>query len=243
MKTDISFNFLGLLAAFVLAGAGLVLWPEGRALLTFAFVLLGWIASVCLHEYAHAATAARFGDSTIIEKGYLTLDQVKYINSTGSLVLPVIALVLGGIALPGAAVMIRTDLIRKPWQQSLISLAGPATTFVLAVMAYLAAQATGDESLHDALMLLAFFELMAFVLNMLPLPGFDGFGAIEPFLPEPVQRLLSGKRLAVLNLILFALVFFLGYRIIMPIMALIISPFDIDLEPVWRGFDRFHFWN
>jgi len=243
VKTDISFNFLGLLAAFGLTGVGLVLWPEARALLTFAFVLLGWIASVCLHEYAHAATAARFGDSTIVEKGYLTLDPVKYINSTGSLVLPVLALILGGIALPGAAVMIRTDLIQRPWQQAMISLAGPATTFMLAVAAYLGAQAAGDDLLRDALMLLAFFELMAFVLNMLPIPGFDGFGAIEPFLPQTVQRLLSGKRLAVLNLIFFALVFFLGYRIIMPIMALIISPFDIDMEPVWRGFDRFHFWN
>ena len=242
MKTEISGNFLGLVAAFAATGAALVLWPQGAPILTFAFVLIGWIVSVCLHEYAHAATASRFGDTSIIEKGYLTLNPVKYINSTGSLVFPVIALVLGGIALPGAAVMIRTDLIRNRWQQSLVSLAGPAITALLAVVAFLAAQIAGAGLLRDALMLLAFFELMAFVLNMLPVPGFDGFGAIEPYMPEGVQRLLSGKRLAVLNLILFALIFFMGYRIIMPIMALIISPFDIDMEPVWRGFDRFHFW-
>lgn len=205
-------------------------------------MLIGWIVSVCLHEYTHAATASHFGDSSIIEKGYLTLNPVKYINSTGSLVFPVIALVLGGIALPGAAVMIRTDLIRNRWQQSLVSLAGPAITALLAVVAFLAAQIAGGGLLRDALMLLAFFELMAFVLNMLPVPGFDGFGVIEPYMPDGVQRLLSGKRLAVLNLILFALIFFMGYRIIMPIMAMIISPFDIDMEPVWRGFDRFHFW-
>ncbi len=242
MKTEISGNFLGLVAAFAATGAALVLWPQGAPILTFAFVLIGWIVSVCLHEYAHAATASRFGDSSIIEKGYLTLNPVKYINSTGSLVFPVIALVLGGIALPGAAVMIRTDLIRNRWQQSLVSLAGPAITALLAVVAFLAAQIAGGGLLRDALMLLAFFELMAFVLNMLPVPGFDGFGVIEPYMPDGVQRLLSGKRLAVLNLILFALIFFMGYRIIMPIMAMIISPFDIDMEPVWRGFDRFHFW-
>ncbi|HTM82686.1 site-2 protease family protein [Asticcacaulis sp.] len=242
MKTEISGNFLGLVAAFAVTGAALVLWPQGAPILTFAFVLIGWIVSVCLHEYAHAATASRFGDSSIIEQGYLTLNPVKYINSTGSLVFPVIALVLGGIALPGAAVMIRTDLIRNRWQQSLVSLAGPAITALLAVVAFLAAQIAGAGLLRDALMLLAFFELMAFVLNMLPVPGFDGFGVIEPYMPDGVQRLLSGKRLAVLNLILFALIFFMGYRIIMPIMAMIISPFDIDMEPVWRGFDRFHFW-
>jgi Zn-dependent protease len=242
MKTEISGNFLGLVAAFAATGAALVLWPQGAPILTFAFVLIGWIVSVCLHEYAHAATASRFGDSSIIEKGYLTLNPVKYINSTGSLVFPVIALVLGGIALPGAAVMIRTDLIRNRWQQSLVSLAGPAITAFLAIVAFLAAQIAEAGLLRDALMLLAFFELMAFVLNMLPVPGFDGFGVIEPYMPDGVQRLLSGKRLAVLNLILFALIFFMGYRIIMPIMAMIISPFDIDMEPVWRGFDRFHFW-
>ncbi|MDV6330170.1 site-2 protease family protein [Asticcacaulis sp. 201] len=242
MKTDISWNFLGLFAAFIAAGAALVFLPTGAGVATFAFVLLGWIVSVCLHEYAHAATASAFGDVSILDRGYLTLDPVKYINSTGSLVLPVIALVLGGIALPGAAVTIRTDLIRHRWQQSLVSLARPVTTAVLAVVVYLASQGAADPLLHDALMLLAFFELMACVLNLLPVPGLDGFGVIEPFLPRAVRQFLSGKRLAVLNLILLALVFFLGYRIIMPIMRLVITPFDIDLTPVGRAFDRFHFW-
>lgn len=242
MKTDISWNFLGLATACLAAWLLLVIWPQMAAIETFVFVLLAWVISVCIHEYSHAATASAFGDTTIAQSGYLTLDPVKYINGPTSLIFPILALVMGGVALPGAAVMIRNDLIRKPWQQSLVALAGPASTLVIAVIVLILAQLTQGSPAGDALMLLFFFELMAFVLNILPIPGLDGFGAIRPFLPRSVQAILSSKLMAMINLGLFALIFFFGYKIIVPLMALIIRPLHIDMHPVWLAFDRFQFW-
>ena len=242
MKTDISWNFIGLVAACLGAWLALLLWPDFATFETFAFVLLAWIISVCVHEYSHAATASAFGDTSIAASGYLTLDPVKYINGPTSLIFPILALVMGGVALPGAAVMIRHDLIPSKVQQSLVALAGPASTLVMAAIALLMAQACGDGVAGDALMLLAFFELMAFVLNILPVPGFDGFAAIRPFLPWRLQGFLSGQAMGMINLALFALIFFFGYKVIVPLMGFIIRPLHLDMEPVWRGFHRFQFW-
>ncbi len=248
MKTEVSWTFLGLIAVWLAAGVALFAWPDQASIATFAFVLIGWIVSLCLHEYAHAATASAFGDTTIIERGYLTLNPLHYFRGGGSLILPVIAVIFGGIALPGGAVLIRNDLIRRPWQQSLVALAGPLTTLACAVVCYVAARAvTGDggggsDLLADALILLTFFELMAFVLNILPLPGLDGFAALRPFLPQVLTRAIPPQVGNIVSSVMLLAVFFFGYRILTPILHVITDLSGIDLSPVGRAFARFHFW-
>lgn len=245
MKTEISWAFIGLVAAFGGAGAALVLAPEYAAIATFAFVLLGWIVSLCFHEYGHAATASAFGDTTIVERGYLTLNPVHYFQGVGSLVLPVIALVIGGVALPGGAVMIRTDLIRQKWQQSLVALAGPAMSLICALACYWAAQSVNQTPmLYDGLMLLTFFQLMAFVLNILPIPGLDGFAALRPFLPEAVTRAVPPQVSGIAILLLLVVVFFFGFRFILPLVmgGAELLGMNIDLRQVFEALHRFQFW-
>ncbi len=246
MKTEVSWNFLGLCAACLLANVGLLLWPQFAGVETFAFVLLGWLVSLCLHEYAHAAFAHAFGDHSIEDRRYLSLDPILYFRGS-SLFLPLIALVSGGIALPGGAVLIRTDLIRKRWQQSVVALAGPVTTLLCGLAVYGLAQVIGnDEStalLRDALILLVFFELMAFVLNILPVPGLDGFAALRPWLPSALARAVPARFGGIVSLALLGIVFFWGYRIIYPAIGFITDVTGMDLGGVWRAFDRFHFWH
>jgi len=243
MKTEISAAFLALVGVFVISGMALAVAPPAAVIATFVLVLSGWVISLCLHEYAHAATAAAFGDTTIADSGYLTLNPVHYFRGTGSLVLPVIALVMGGIALPGGAVMIRNDLITRRWQRSLVSLAGPVATLVVMVVSYAAAVAAGGlPLLHDALVLLAFFELMAFVLNILPVPGLDGFGAISPWLPKALTAIMPRGLGGIITLVLLVAVFFFGYRVIMPVMAMAAHVLHMDFSGVGDAFDRFHFW-
>lgn len=242
MTNKLSWIFIALLAIFAGAGMTLTFAPE-TALMTFVFVLTGWIISLCLHEYAHAATAYRFGDTTIAASGYLTLDPRTYFHGAGSLVLPVIALILGGVALPGGAVMVRTDLIRKPWQQSLVSLAGPAATLVCAAIVYAAAATITAPWLYDAMILLIFFLVMAFIINVLPIPGLDGFGAISPYLPASVRNAIPPQVGGLMMLGLLAIVFFFGFQVIMPVMRTVFEALGISLNPVAEAFGRFRFWS
>jgi Zn-dependent protease len=167
-------------------------------LLTVGIVLLvlgGWAVSLCLHEFGHAAVAFRAGDRSVRAKGYLTLDIRRYTDVGLSFVLPIVILLVGGIPLPGGAVWINHGAIRSRGARSLVSLAGPATNLVIGgLLTGVVAMVQMPIGLAVGLSCLAFIQVIAFVLNILPVPGLDGFGVIEPFLPVSARRLAAQVR-------------------------------------------------
>jgi Zn-dependent protease len=197
MSPRVSPWFLGLLVVTV-GGGVIASFATTRVALIAGIVLLvlgGWAVSLCLHEFGHAVVAYRGGDRSVRDKGYLTLDIRRYADVGLSLVLPVVFLLLGGIPLFGGAVWIEHGAIRSRGARSLVSLAGPATNLVLGGLITLAvATIPMPEPLAVGLSCLAFFQVLAFVLNILPVPGLDGFGVLEPYLPLPAQRLAARVR-------------------------------------------------
>jgi len=186
---------LALLAVTVLGGF-LAASATTRPVLTTGIVLLvlaGWAVSLCLHEFGHAYTAYRGGDRSVRAKGYLTLDIRRYADLGLSLVLPVFFLLLGGIPLPGGAVWIDHSAIRSRAVRSLVSLAGPAANLIVgALLTAAVAVVPMPIGLAVGLSALALIQVLAFVLNILPVPGLDGFGLLEPFL-SPKAQLLAAK--------------------------------------------------
>jgi Zn-dependent protease len=242
-------NALGaaLALAWLLLGLALVRLEAPVGVLTFAFVMLGWVLSVMAHEFSHAAVAYLGGDVTVARKGYLSFDPRRYGDVGVSLVLPLLALALGGIALPGGAVYLRNDLMRSRAWRAAAALAGPAAT--LAVLILLASvlglwQAAGAQSpLFSALSLLAFLQAMALILNILPIPGLDGFGAIRPFLPPawgPQIRKAEGLTMALLLIAVFVVPGFSG--LLFAASAHLSQAFGIDPQAVGLGWRAFHFW-
>ncbi len=102
--------------------------------MTFLIVIVGWIFSLCLHEFSHALVAYYGGDTSVREKGYLTFNPLKYTHPVYSLLLPMVFLLLGGIGLPGGAVYIEKWRLRSKRWESAVSLAGPTANLVLAVI-------------------------------------------------------------------------------------------------------------
>lgn len=158
----------------------------------FVFVIFGWLVSLCLHEFAHAYSAWRFGDRDVAIRGYLTLNPLKYSHPLLSLGLPVLFIALGGIGLPGGAVYVRTAFMTRR-QQTLVSLAGPAVNLGFAVLLLTLTRLLYDPAhlvFWAGLAFLAFLQVTAFLLNMLPIPGLDGYGALEPHLSSETRRAL-----------------------------------------------------
>lgn len=187
-KAGLSPNALIVLAAFLGLGAALGLTSQQPSPLTFLFVLAGWIVSVMVHEFGHAFVAWRGGDHSVVKRGYLTLDPLKYSDAQLSLVLPLLALILGGIGFPGGAVYLRMDLIRTRLGRSLASLAGPAGTLAVLLALALAMRFDPPAMLFNALAFLAFLQATALFINLLPIPGLDGWGAVRPWLPKSWQQ-------------------------------------------------------
>ena len=189
--------FLGLVA--FTAAAGAALWfglvPGAAGPLTLAFVLGGWIVSLCVHEFGHAAVAYVSGDASVERQGYLSFNPLRYANPFMSVVLPVAFLLLGGIALPGGAVYIDHSAIRSRVADSLVSAAGPAGTLLCGLLIAAVFSFPGHEAwltatnfnFFAALAFLGFIQFSAFVLNLIPVPGFDGFGILAPWLAAGVR--------------------------------------------------------
>ena len=189
--------FLALIAVTA-AGAALA-WFAGRDVGplayagVFVFVIFGWLVTLCVHEFGHAYSAYRFGDRDVATRGYLTLNPFKYTHPLLSLGLPVLFIALGGIGLPGGAVYVRTAYMTKR-QQTLVSLAGPAANLAFAVLLLVATRLFYDAE-HSVfwagVAFLGFLQITAFLLNMLPVPGLDGYGALEPHLSPETQRAVA----------------------------------------------------
>jgi len=161
--------------------------------MTFAIVLFGWIFSLCLHEFSHALVAYYGGDYTVREKGYLTFNPLKYTHPLFSIILPLLFLVLGGIGLPGGAVYIERWRIRNRWMLSLMSLAGPFANLLIAVVLGLVLRFVPgiDPRFLPGLSFLLVLQISAVLFNLIPVPPFDGYNALEPFLPETVQATIG----------------------------------------------------
>lgn len=205
--------FLAVVAAAV--AGGVVAWTAEPTSVTarvgvFVLVLAGWIVTVCLHEFGHAYTAFRAGDREVELRGYLTLNPLKYSHPLLSVVLPIVFIAIGGIGLPGGAVYLRPGMF-APKIQRRIALAGPAANAIAAVVLLVVIRVFGMEGDHLVfwwgLSFLAFLQVMATVLNLLPVPGLDGYAAIEPSLSHDTRRALANfKTYGILILVAFLFV-------------------------------------
>ncbi len=183
--------FLAIVGATALFG--LAAWRYGEdpgkpaRLALFGFVISAWILSLSLHEFGHAYMAYRSGDRSVAAKGYLTLNPLKYSDMVLSFLIPVVFILLGGIGLPGGAVWIDRHSIQGRLRHSLISAAGPLSNAIFAIMLAVLYKNFVHQD-HGVFWLgvafLAFLQVTAALLNLLPIPGLDGFGIIEPYLPR-----------------------------------------------------------
>jgi Zn-dependent protease len=244
-------NLVGvaILAIWLALGAAIVRQPSGPAV--FGFVMFGWILAVMAHEFSHAGVAFLAGDHTVADKGYLSFDPRRYGDLGTSLVIPLLALMLGGIGFPGGAVYLRHDLMRSKAWRAAASLAGPgATLVVLLALSFILSfwrgwgvEGDGPRSLYNAVSVIAFLQAMALILNLLPFPGLDGFNAIQPFLPRSwAPAIRKGEGLAMLVLIAFIFIVPGASAALFRAAAVVGQLLGLEPQAMQDGWDAFHFW-
>ncbi len=214
--------------------------------MTFIVVLIGWVFSLCLHEFAHAFVAYQGGDYTVRDKGYLTFNPLKYTHPVYSLLLPLLFLVMGGIGLPGGAVYIERWRLRGPRWETAVSLAGPAMNGLVALLLGLLLRFTslGQTAFGPGLAFLALLQVSALVLNLIPVPPFDGFGAIEPHLPRDWRIRIAGVG-GMLPWVVFLVLWYVPpvSRGFWGLVELISRLAGIPLQTAILGLSQFQFWN
>ncbi|GCD09795.1 peptidase [Clostridium tagluense] len=140
------------------------------------------------HEYAHAITADRLGDKTPRFQGRLTLSPTAHIDPMGFIL---ILLVGFGWAKP---VETNPSAYKNYYKDDLkVSVAGPVANlilgFVFAIFTVLFAKFSPingalGKIIFDILKITGGLNCVLFFLNLVPIPGFDGFHIVRDLFPK-----------------------------------------------------------
>lgn len=169
------------------------------AIQAVTIALIPLIFAITLHEAAHGWVASKFGDKTALMLGRVTLNPIKHIDPLGTVVLPIIMLMLGGFIFGWAKpVPVAWGNLRNPRRDmALVALAGPGANLLMALFWALIAKInillmqnfTGDmmKTITTFIHLTSLFGIMIncvlLVLNLIPIPPLDGSRVISALLP------------------------------------------------------------
>ena len=185
--------------------------------------------AITVHEVAHGWVAARLGDPTAKRAGRLTLNPVKHIDPLGTVVVPLVMLVLTSFIF-GWAKPVPVDWrnLRRPRRDmALVAAAGPGANLLMLALWTLALASlfgAGGPLSYPSILLIEMAKVgiiintALIVLNLLPLPPLDGSRIVTAFLPPAAARKYNAlERWGLLILVALILTGVLGAILIPPI--------------------------
>lgn len=199
------------------------------------------LLAISCHEAGHAWMSYKFGDDTAYMLGRVTLNPVRHTDPIGTLLIPIVAFVLGSMG--GALGSIPLIGWGKPtpvnprkwtnytWGNVMVSVAGVLANLILLIIGIVAAKIMisqgfdireffGRSTNPIAILVgnMMLLNLSLFVFNLLPFPPLDGSKILSTFLPEsamPLINMLEQYGYLILMLLIYMGVF---RMIIMPFL-------------------------
>ena len=186
------------------------------------------IFAITVHEAAHGYAARYFGDMTAHYLGRISLNPLKHIDPVGTIILPALTVMLGGILFGWAKpVPVNFSNLRNPKKNMMwVALAGPFSNLLMAIFwtfLYARLQLFPDSSvffLQEMALAGIQINLILMVLNMLPLPPLDGGRVAASLLPYPWSSYIENLERYGLFIIIFLLFSGLLGSILSPIINL-----------------------
>ena len=165
--------------------------------------LLCFIPAIVLHEVSHGFAAYKLGDPTAKSMGRLSLNPIKHIDPFGTIIMPLLLMVMGWPVFGYAKPVPYNPMYFKDKRRGdlIVGLAGPAANLVLALIGAgitwalwpLVTGSNGQAMLSNTffhyfyLLFLPMFALINLYLmffNLLPIPPLDGSSIFAFILPE-----------------------------------------------------------
>ncbi len=153
------------------------------------------ILSVIIHEVSHGYAADWLGDPTPRLQGRLTLNPVPHIDPLGSIIVPIVSILLfhAGFGWAKPVVYNPYNLKNKRRGEFLIALAGPVSNLLLALIfgTIIRFVAMGAETITPFLEIcsyIVYINILLAIFNLIPLPPLDGSKLLLAFLPNQYGR-------------------------------------------------------
>lgn len=175
---------------------------EGFSLYNVVLSYVCLLFALCVHEAAHALVADWRGDPSPRLMGRVTLNPVAHMDPIGTVVMPLLMMVMSsgfllGWAKPVPFNPVNLKNIRR--DPVLIAIAGPLSNLLLAVVSVVVligvVMVMGLEAVAgpvgDVLSGLIIINLVLMLFNILPIPPLDGHYVLHYFLPPKGQRVLE----------------------------------------------------
>jgi Zn-dependent protease len=158
--------------------------------------------AITVHEVAHGWVARKLGDPTAYMMGRLTLNPLKHIDLVGTVIVPLILVILGGVVFGWAKpVPVNYRNLGNPRKDmALVALAGPMANLVMmliwALIMKIGILLYGSmpwAAVPLALMGQAgiMINLILMLLNLLPIPPLDGGRILSGLVPANISDRLD----------------------------------------------------
>ena len=185
------------------------------------------VFSICLHEFCHAWTALKFGDTTAADRGHLTLNPIKQMGPISIIMFLILGFAWG--AVPVDPYVLRARNRHAP---AIVALAGPAANFGLFLIgffcfgflqtriSYLIENEAVGRTILELFCILGCYNAFLCIFNLLPVPGLDGWNALTEYVPR-LKRLSSEFAKGVTIFLIFLLlvsvgrIFEIGFKLMM----------------------------
>lgn len=138
------------------------------------------VASLSVHEWAHAYSADRLGDDTPRYQGRVTLNPLAHMDLVGTVIFPLVCIFVlkGGFFFGwGRPVMVNVANFRhRTRDHVLVTLAGPGSNLALALLAAIVGGLAMriDPGMERLFFLIIGLNVLLAVFNMIPIPPLDG---------------------------------------------------------------------
>ncbi len=157
------------------------------------FFFLVIVPSAIIHEYAHGWAADRLGDPTAKYAGRLSLDPRVHIDLWGTIVMPVVLLIItSGSFLFAYAKPVPYNpfnLKNHKWGPVLVAIAGPLANFLLAfAFAILLKFLPAIAPITPFLAIIVYANILLMIFNLVPIPPLDGSKVLYALLPPSVNN-------------------------------------------------------
>jgi Zn-dependent protease len=197
---------------------------------TVSLAAIPVLFAITLHEAAHGYVARHFGDMTAWQQGRISLNPLRHIDPVGTILLPILTLMLGGILFGWAKpVPVNFAALRRPKQDMLwVAIAGPASNLVMALgwaLLYKMVWLFPDSYFAEPLLGMAGIgiqiNIILMVLNLLPLPPLDGGRVAVSLLPHRQAYQLAKIEPYGIFILIFLLVTNLLGLILLPLVRMV----------------------
>ena len=201
-----------------------------------AIYALPVIFAITVHEAAHGYAARYFGDMTAHFAGRITLNPVRHIDPFGTILVPALMMMVGGILFGWAKPVPYNpyNLRDQKWGEAMVAAAGPATNLLLALIFGALIRLADPIGLTPAFVELSsyivYINILLAFFNLIPIPPLDGSKIIQPFLPLGLQMsyrnfVHSFERFGLIGTFLFIFIFI--QVLWSPFSRLVFSVFEV----------------